>query len=164
MVLPVSHPHQRYSVAGYREQPDGEVIAWSCELLRHGQSIGLVSNDGRGGANTYAFTEHARGQEFRAAAARLHPDRPEPQDRLVDELITIRQMNALDQVAYCFAEDRFEDLGEHRLADPGLTFEQVREALATRFAERRPRIWDKRASAMVPVSAGDDTAGVDSGA
>ncbi|WP_432492181.1 hypothetical protein [Kineococcus auxinigenes] len=152
MPLPASHPHQRYSVSGYQERPSGDGFAWSCDLLRHGQSFGLVSDDGRGGSADFTFTDTARGEEFLAAARRLHPDADRPADVLVDELITVRQMNALDQVAYCFEEDRFEESGEHRLAEPGLTFEQVRETLATRYAERRPRVWDRNRSAMVPVT------------
>ncbi|MCI2238233.1 hypothetical protein MO973_28090 [Paenibacillus sp. TRM 82003] len=140
MPVPVSHPHQRYSVSGYREDESGGRVAWSCDLLRHGQSFGLVAHDGGDGGNRYTFTDEARGEEFLAA------------DVLVDELITVRQMNSLDQVAYCFAEDRFEESGEHRVADPGLTFEQVRELLATRYPEHHPRIWDKARSAMVPVT------------
>ncbi|WP_369055575.1 hypothetical protein [Kineococcus terrestris] len=153
MVLPTSHPHQRYSVRGYQEQehPAGDGFSWSCELLRHGQSFGLVSDEGRGGEFRYAFTDSARGEEFCEAARALHPDAERPADRLVDELLTARQMDALDQVAYCFAEDRFEETGEHRLADPGLSLEQVRHALATEHPERNPRVWDRSVSAMVPV-------------
>ena len=152
MPLPVSHPHQRYSVSGYREDELDERVSWSCDLLRHGQSFGLVAHDGAGGgANRYTFTDAARGEEFLAAARALHPAAAAPADVLVDELLTVRQMNALDQVAYCFDEDRFEELGEHRVADPGLTFEQVRELLATRYAAHHPRIWDRGRSAMVPV-------------
>ncbi|NAZ86009.1 hypothetical protein GTR00_07855 [Kineococcus sp. T90] len=153
MVLPTSHPHQRYGVAGYREseEPDGRV-EWSCDLLRHGQGFGLVSDDGRGGDHRYAFTDAARGEEFRTAARGLHPGAAAPEDVLVDELITIRQMNALDRVAYCFAEDRFEELGEHRLAPPGMDVEQVRAALAAEHADRSPRVWDRTRSAMVPVT------------
>ncbi|WP_432505248.1 hypothetical protein [Kineococcus arenarius] len=152
MPLPTSHPHQRYSVSGYREQPSGDGFAWSCDLLRHGQSFGLASDDGRGGGVDLTFTDTARGEEFLVAARSLHPHEERPADVLIDELITIRQMNALDQVAYCFEEDRFEERGEHRLAEPGLTFEQVRETLATRYAARHPRIWDRNRSAMVPVT------------
>lgn len=153
MSLPASHPHQRYSVAGYqeREEPDGRVD-WSCDLLRHGQSFGLVGDDGRGGAYRYAFTDTARGEEFRTAARGLHPAAQVPEDVLVDELITVRQMNALDRVAYCFAEDRFEERGEHRLAAPGLSLAQVREQLAAEHAGRSPRVWDPSRSAMVPVT------------
>ena len=152
MSLPTSHPYQRYSTSGYQEQSSHDGVAWSCDLLRHGQSFGLVSNDGRGGANAYAFTDTARGEEFQDAARRLLPEEARPEDVLVDKLITVRQMNALDQVAYCFDDDRFDDLGEHRLAEPGLTFGQVREMLATRHAERHPRIWDRTRSEMVPVT------------
>ncbi|WP_337060185.1 hypothetical protein [Kineococcus sp. G2] len=152
MPVPVSHPHQRYSVSGYREEESGGRVAWSCDLLRHGQSFGLVAHDGGDGGNRYTFTDDARGEEFLTAARGLHPRAAAPADALVDELITIRQMNALDQVAYCFAEDRFEETGQHRVADPGLTFEQVRELLATRYAERGPRVWDRSRSAMVPVA------------
>ncbi|MGI4893762.1 MAG: hypothetical protein ACRYF3_01460 [Janthinobacterium lividum] len=154
MSLPASHPHQRYSISGYQEQeqPPGDDVAWSCDLLRHGQSFGLVSNAGGTTADDYAFTDSARGAEFRTAARALHPTRTRPEDVLVDELITIRQLNALDQVAYCVDGDRFEELGEHRLADPGLSVEQVRSDLATRYAGRNPRIWDRTRSAMVPVA------------
>ncbi|WP_432489596.1 hypothetical protein [Kineococcus sp. SYSU DK018] len=154
MALPTSHPHQRYSISGYQEHPTPDGISWSCDLLRHGQSIGLVTSTGRGTPDAYSFTDTARGEEFLTAAHDLHPDQPHPEDVLVDELITIRQMNALDQVAYCLDGDRFEELGEHRLAAPGLTFEQVRAALAAEHAARHPRIWDKTRSAMVPVTAG----------
>lgn len=154
MSLPSSHPLQRYSINGYQEAPSGDGVAWSCNLLRHGQSFGLVSNEGRGGANDYAFTDTARGEEFLAAAHELFPDDGEPEDTLVARVITIRQFNALDQVAYCLDDDRFDDLGEHRLAEPGSSFEQVRTELATRSAGRHPRIWDKGRSAMVPVEPG----------
>ncbi|NIZ90550.1 hypothetical protein [Kineococcus rubinsiae] len=151
MSLPSSHPLQRYSVNGYQEAASDEGVAWSCNLLRHGQSFGLVSNEGRGGVNDYAFTDSARGEEFLAAAAGLFPDDAHPADTLVARVITIRQFNALDQIAYCLDDDRFDDLGEHRLAEPGSSFEQVRAELATRFAGRHPRIWDRSRSEMVPV-------------
>jgi hypothetical protein len=155
-VLPsISHPHQRYSVSGYQEDPDApedaEVVAWSCDLLRYGQSFGLVGNRGLGGGNDYSFTDTAHGEEFCAAARALHPEAARPEDVLVGELVTIRQMNALDQVAYCLEGDRFEELGEHRVAEPGLTLEQVRQVLVRDFAGRRPRLWDRARSAMVPV-------------
>lgn len=156
MVLPISHPHQRYSISGYQEEelPDGEV-RWSCDLLRYGQSFGLVGNQGSGAQNDYSFTDTARGEEFCSAAAELHPAAEHPEDVLVDELVMIRSLNALDQVAYCLAEDRFEEFGEHRLAEPGMTFAQVRRELATKYAGRNPRIWDKGSSSMVPVPPGD---------
>ncbi|MFD0485317.1 hypothetical protein ACFQ46_22195 [Kineococcus sp. GCM10028916] len=156
MPLPMSHPHQRYSISGYQEDPDAPEdaleVAWSCDLLRFGQSFGLVSDDGTGGANRYSFTDTAHGEEFCAAARELHPAARHPEDRLVAELVTIRQMNSLDQVAYCLDDDRFEELGEHRVAETGRTFEEVRTWLATEFAGRAPRIWDRNASAMVPVA------------
>lgn len=153
-----THPHQRYGVSGYQEDldapEDAEVVAWSCDLLRFGQSFGLVSNRGLGGPDEFSFTDTARGEEFCAAARALHPDAAHPEDVLVAELVTIRQMNSLDRVAYCLDEDRFEELGEHRLAEPGLTPEQVRRVLAREFADRHPRIWDRARSAMVPVLPG----------
>lgn len=152
MVLPISHPHQRYSISGYQEEElaDGSVV-WSCDLLRYGQSFGLVGHRGGPGGNDYTFTDSARGEEFCAAARDLHPGAEHPEDVLVEALVTIRSLNALDQVAYCLREDRFEEFGEHRLADPGRTFADVRRDLATRFAGQDPRIWDKGSSAMVPV-------------
>lgn len=148
-------PHQRYSISGYQEDPDAPQdaleVAWSCDLLRFGQSFGLVSNEATGGANRYSFTHSGYGEEFCTAARELHPAAEHPEDVLVAELVTIRQLNSLDQVAYCLDDDRFEDLGEHRVAEPGESFEQVRRMLATEFADRRPRIWDRNASAMVPV-------------
>lgn len=151
----IDHPHQRYSVSGYQEDPDApedaEVVAWSCDLLRFGQSFGLVGNRGLGGANDYSFTDAGRGEEFCAAARALHPGAAHPEDVLVDELVTIRQMDSLDRIAYCLEGGRFEELGEHRLAEPGLTLGQVRRWLAEDFADRRPRVWDRARSAMVPV-------------
>ena len=70
---------------------------------------------------------------------------------LVEELVTIRMLDALDQVAYCFAEDRFEETGRHRLAAPGRSAAQVRAELAAQHPERRPRVWDRDLSQMVPV-------------
>ncbi|GAB3274847.1 hypothetical protein GCM10027586_21620 [Kineococcus gypseus] len=154
MPLPASHPHPRYGVSGYREDEVDGRMSWSCELLRHGQGFGLVGGEDDG-PHRYTFTDEARGEEFLAAARALHPDAAAPADVLVDELLTVRQMNALDQVAYCFDEDRFEESGEHRVADPGLTFEQVRELLATRYAAHHPRVWDRTRSAMVPVAPAD---------
>ena len=155
MPLPTSHPHQRYSVSGYQEDldapEDAEDVAWSCDLLRFGQSFGLVSNRGRGGADEYSFTDAVHGEEFCAAARALHPGAEHPEDVLVAELVTIRQLNSLDRVAYCLRGDRFEERGEHRLAEPGLTLEQVRRLLAAECADRRPRVWDPARSAMVPV-------------
>ncbi|WP_432515291.1 hypothetical protein [Kineococcus sp. SYSU DK001] len=152
MVLPISHPLQRYSISGYRESdlPSG-AVSWSANLLRYGQSFGLVSDDGLGGPCGWTFTDGGYGEEFLAAAAALHPGAEHPGDVLVEQLITIRQLNSLDQVAYCLEGDRFEELGEHRLAEPGRSFPQVRRDLATRCADRNPRIWDKSVSAMVPV-------------
>lgn len=155
MPLPISHPHQRYSISGYQEDPDAPEdaleVAWSCDLLRFGQSFGLVTGDGTGGANRYSFTDTVHGEEFCSAARGLHPAAEHPEDVLVEELVTIRQMNSLDQVAYCLDDDRFEELGEHRVAEPGRSFEEVRRWLATEFADRRPRIWDRSRSEMVPV-------------
>ncbi|NAZ75377.1 hypothetical protein GTQ99_08070 [Kineococcus sp. T13] len=151
MPLPVSHPHQRYSVTGYQEQDTDDGVRWSCELLRHGQSIGLVGGDDAGGPDHYTFPDPARGEEFLAAARALHPAAQRPGDVLVEELVTFRMLNSLDQVAYCFAEDRFEETGGYRLAEPGRTSAQVREELAAQHAERRPRVWDRNLSQMVPV-------------
>ncbi|MEZ0493631.1 hypothetical protein AB2L28_15435 [Kineococcus sp. TBRC 1896] len=153
MALPISHPLQRYSVSGYRETdlPSGG-FAWSADLLRHGQSFGMVTDHGDGRACDWAFTDDGYGAEFLAAAADLHPGATDPGGVLVEQLVTIRQMNSLDQVAYCLDDDAFEERGEHRLADPGRTFLEVRRDLAERFGDRNPRIWDKNASAMVPVT------------
>ncbi|WP_380176471.1 hypothetical protein ACFEMC_11550 [Kineococcus sp. DHX-1] len=153
MVLPISHPLQRYSVSGYQEAelPSG-TVAWSANLLRYGQGFGLVTDHGDGRPAEWTFTDAGYGKEFLAAAAALHPDADDPGAVLVDQLVTVRQMNSLDQVAYCLDDDAFEARGEHRLADPGLTFLQVRRDLAERFPDRNPRIWDKNASAMVPVT------------
>jgi hypothetical protein len=154
--LPTSHPHQRYSISGYQEDPDAPedalVVAWSCDLLRFGQSFGLVSNDGTGAANRYSFTAIGYGEEFCSAARDLHPTAEHPEDVLVDELVTIRQMNSLDQVAYCLDGDRFEERGEHRVAEPGRSLDDVRRWLAEEFPDRNPRIWDRNSNAMVPVS------------
>jgi len=150
--VPITHPHQRYSVTGYREEetPEGELV-WSADLLRYGQSFGLVGNRGEGGPDDFTFTDENYGSEFVTAARELHPDVDRPSDVLVDELVMIRALNSLDQVAYCLAGDEFEEFGEHRLAEPGVSFTEVRRELATRFADRSPRIWDKNCSAMVPV-------------
>ena len=152
MVLPISHPLQRYSVSGYQETelPSG-AVAWSANLLRYGQSFGLVTDRGDGGPCEWTFTDGPRGEEFLAAAAGLHPGADDPGGALVEQLVTVRQMNSLDQVAYCLDDDRFEELGEHRVAETGRSFEEVRSWLATEFAGRAPRIWDRNASAMVPV-------------
>ncbi|MEZ0163732.1 hypothetical protein AB2L27_03000 [Kineococcus sp. LSe6-4] len=153
MVVPVSHPLQRYSVSGYQETdlPTG-AVAWSANLLRHGQGFGLVTDHGDGRPCEWAFTDEGYGREFLAAAAGLHPGAGDPGGVLVDQLLTIRQLNALDQVAYCLEGDAFEERGEHRLADPGRTFLQVRRDLAEQHPGQNPRIWDKNASAMVPVT------------
>jgi hypothetical protein len=152
---PINHPLQRYSVSGYQEDldapEDAEVVAWSCDLLRYGQSFGLVSNHGLGTANDYTFTDAGHGAEFCAAARERHPAAEHPEDVLVEELITIRQLNSLDQVAYCLDGDRFEELGEHRLAEAGKSFAEVHRELSVEFADRNPRIWDRDTSEMVPV-------------
>ncbi|GAA0320668.1 hypothetical protein [Kineococcus aurantiacus] len=153
MPLPISHPHQRYSVSGYQETdlPSG-AVAWSVNLLRYGQGFGLATDHGLGGPVDWAFTDSGYGREFLTAAAELHPGAANPGDVLVEELITIRQLNALEEVAYCLDDDRFEERGEHRVAEPGRSFLDVRRELASRFADRNPRIWDKSVSAMVPVA------------
>ncbi|PRY18358.1 hypothetical protein [Kineococcus rhizosphaerae] len=153
MALPISHPHQRYSVSGYQETelPDG-AVAWSVGLLRYGQSFGMATDHGRGGPVDWTFTDSTHGQEFLTAAAGLLPDAEHPADVLVEQLITIRQLNSLDQVAYCFDGDRFEESGGHRLAEPGRSFAEVRRELAAEHADRNPRIWDRSVSAMVPVT------------
>ncbi|WP_432562101.1 hypothetical protein [Kineococcus sp. SYSU DK003] len=150
--LPISHPHQRYSISGYQEEELADAaVAWSCDLLRYGQSFGLVTDHGHGEGADFTFTDSGYGAEFLAAARELHPGAAHPADVLVGELATIRQMNSLDQVAYCLEGDRFEELGEHRLAEPGRTFADVRRELAARYPDGGPRIWDRNVSAMVPV-------------
>jgi hypothetical protein len=153
VALPISHPLQRYSVSGYQETdlPSG-AVAWSANLLRYGQSFGLVTDHGDGRPCDWTFTDDGYGAEFLAAAAGLHPDAEDPGAVLVDRLVTIRALNSLDQVAYCLDGDAFEERGEHRLADPGRTFLEVRRDLAALGPGRNARIWDKGASAMVPVT------------
>ncbi len=79
MVLPISHPLQRYSVSGYQEAelPSG-TVAWSANLLRYGQGFGLVTDHGDGRPAEWTFTDAGYGEEFLAAAAALHPDADDP--------------------------------------------------------------------------------------
>lgn len=153
MARPPQHPYERYAITDYREDDtaDGDTAAWDCDLHRHGQRIAHVSSDGS--TVRFSFDDPTHEAEFARAAVRQFPGYSHPADVLVQRLITNRQMGVLDEIAYCFAEDRFDELGEHRLAGPGLTFDQVRDALADLPAERGARIWDRSVGDMVRVRA-----------
>jgi hypothetical protein len=131
----------KYTVRKFSQMETRNGVAYTCELLK----------DGNGGSTAFWYTTPAEKDAFLARAAEETGETFEPDGAYIERLITILENNRKRSVIFMLEGDR-EEYGEFRQARSGLTFEQVKAALqGAQYADKNPRIWDKTASAFVPV-------------
>lgn len=141
-----------YRVAKLQQHETHNGVAFVADILRDGTKVGSVEQEGRGGCNLYFFTDPAERAAFRAAAeAKYGADEFEVADKFTEHLITVLEFGRMRRVPFVFEGDNVE-FGEYRQGPAGMTFEQLVEALRTRYAAKNPRVWSKTVGDWVSVA------------
>ena len=140
-----------YRIAKFTQMETSSGVAFTADILKDGKKVGSVEQGGNGGSNRYFFTDRAEESAFVAFGQEQFPG-VEGEDMFVERLITAFEFSRKRAVLFVFDGDGdpFET-GAVRKAGAGMTFEQVKTALAQQKADRNPRVFDKTVMDFVPV-------------
>lgn len=62
---------------------------WSAELYKDGKHLGTAQDHGRGGVTMLYGLSSAQIAEFKAHAATIHPNSPEPHEEFIYDLLEV---------------------------------------------------------------------------
>lgn len=140
----------KFTVAKYKHLETANGVAYTCDLLKDGKKVAKVSQEGNGGCNRYYFDDRAEETAYFEHAAEVTGETFEPQDLLTERLITVLEYSRMQSPPFVFEGDNPE-MGEVRKVRGRATFDQVKELLVTRYADKKPRLFDKSTGEFVPV-------------
>lgn len=81
-----------FSIKSFKTFRGREGHGFNSTLLADGKEVAKVDNDGNGGCNRYYWSDKAAETEFNVQAKAKHPEDYEPDDTLIDELMTDCEM------------------------------------------------------------------------